>query len=118
VAGELPASLLGEVDYVFDCRAAGAPRATRPVYEALPRLRGAVAQGTEEGFGVPFVTGVNDRAIAGARLVQVVSCNAHAISTLLRAFGGDGLADLRRADFVVVRRCEDVGAHERLVSGT
>ncbi|MBX3248286.1 MAG: hypothetical protein KF901_13990 [Myxococcales bacterium] len=109
---------LDEVDYVFDCRAAGMPRADRDLYEALPRLRGVSAQGTELGFGVPYVLGVNDEAIAGARFVHVASCNTHALSSLLRAFAGPHLDALVDADFVVARRAEDLGSHERLVSGT
>ncbi len=119
VTGKDVSRLLSEVDFIFDCRAAGMPRLARDEYEALPRrVQGVVAQGTEEGFGIPFATGVNDVAVAGERFVQVVSCNAHAAVTLLRTLGGDRLAELREADFVVVRRCEDLGGHDRLIAGT
>lgn len=106
------------IDYIFDCRGAGMPLADKAALAAMPQLRGAVAQGSEHGFGVPYVTGVNDAAVRGERFVQVASCNAHAVATLLRVFAGDDLAALVRGDFVVVRRSEDIGAHERLVSGT
>jgi glyceraldehyde-3-phosphate dehydrogenase (NAD(P)) len=105
-------------DYVFDCRAAGAPRRERERYEHASHLVGACAQGTEEGFGVPFVGGTNDSVVAGAKLVQVASCNTHATTTLLRVISRDDISRVVEADFVVVRRSEDIGSHERLVSGT
>lgn len=109
---------VGGADYVFDCRAAGAPREDLSSYDGRGHLRGACAQGTEHGFGVPFVTGVNDDAARRRRFVQVASCNTHATASLLRATAGAGLADLVEADFVVVRRADDIGSHDRLVSGT
>ena len=49
--------LLASIDYVFDCRTPGAALRDRDVYLGLPNLRGASAQGSEAGFGVPFVGG-------------------------------------------------------------
>lgn len=109
---------LASAHYIFDCRQAGAPRADRDRYEQLEQLRGASAQGTEIGFGAPFVSGVNDGTIADARLVQIASCNTHALATLMQVFAGARLEHLHAADFVIVRRAEDLGNHERLVSGT
>lgn len=107
------------VGFVFDCRHAGAPLRDLRTYEAMDEIR-AVAQGSEAGFGTPFVAGVNDAAIGGARFVHVGSCNTHALATLLRALAGPRLealdADDADADFVVVRRSEDLGSHARLVA--
>lgn len=85
--------LLGSVGYVFDCRKDGAAIRDRQRTLTLPGLR-ASAQGSETGFGVPFVGGVNPGAVVGARLVQIASCNTHATATLLTALGGPGLARL------------------------
>jgi glyceraldehyde-3-phosphate dehydrogenase/erythrose-4-phosphate dehydrogenase len=109
---------LARADYVFDCRQAGAARADRPFYEHAPHIQAVCAQGSETGFGPPFVSGINPQVIAGAPLVQVASCNTHALATLTRAFAGPDLGRLVRADFVIARRSEDLGNHERLVSGT
>jgi glyceraldehyde-3-phosphate dehydrogenase (NAD(P)) len=106
-----------DVGFVFDCRKAGAPLRDRDAYEAMAELR-AVAQGSEAGFGLPFVTGINDAAIRGQRLVHVGSCNTHALAALLRALAGPGLEALEDADFVIVRRSEDLGSHERLVAAS
>lgn len=118
VTGEDIAAHAADIDYIFDCRGAGMPGRDVAAYQAMAHLRGVVAQGSEHEFGVPFVTGVNDAAVAGAKMVYVASCNAHSVATLLRVFAGEDLADLRGGDFVVVRRCEDIGAHDRLISGT
>ncbi len=106
------------VDYVFDCAASGTARALRDYYDHLPRLVGACAQGSEKGFGVPFMTGVNPAAIRRERFVNVVSCNSHGTAAVLQTFAGPQLEDLIEGDVVVVRRCEDIGSHQRLVSAS
>jgi glyceraldehyde-3-phosphate dehydrogenase (NAD(P)) len=107
--------LLTSVDYIFDCRRAGAALADRDAYLQLPRLRGASAQGSEAGFGVPFVGGVNAGVVKSEKLVQIASCNTHATATLLHVLGGAQLERLEEADLVCVRRSEDLGGRERLV---
>ena len=107
--------LLASVDYVFDCRRAGAALRDREVYLGLCNLRGASAQGSETDFGVPFVGGINPGAVTGQRLVQIASCNTHATASLLRVLGGPRLERLEEADLVCVRRCEDLGSRERMV---
>ena len=59
------ADLLASVDYVFDCRKDGAARRDRDRYLEIANLRGVSAQGSEDGFGVPFVGGVNPGAVPG-----------------------------------------------------
>jgi glyceraldehyde-3-phosphate dehydrogenase (NAD(P)) len=110
--------LLGGVDYVFDCRKEGAAFRDRAFYASLPHLRGVSAQGSETGFGPPFVSGINPGAAAGAALIQIASCNTHATATLLATLAGPGLANLEEADLVCVRRCEDLGGRERLVGAS
>ncbi len=112
------AELLAAVDYVFDCRKEGAALRDRELYLAQAHLRGVCAQGSETGFGPPFVAGINPGAAAGARLVQIASCNTHATATLLATLGGPRLENLEEADLVCVRRCEDLGGRERLVGAS
>jgi glyceraldehyde-3-phosphate dehydrogenase (NAD(P)) len=115
---EAAADLFATVEYIFDCRKDGAAMRDRARYLALPNLRAASAQGSETGFGVPFVGGVNPAAAIGARLIQIASCNTHATATLLAAFAGPDLGRLDEADLVCVRRCEDLGGRERLVGAS
>jgi hypothetical protein len=109
---------MGATDYLFDCNAQGQATKRKPRYEGLSRLRGACAQGSEIGFGVPFMLGVNNEVISGQRFVQVVSCNTHGTAAILQALAGQDLAALDHADVVVVRRSEDLGRHARLVTSS
>ncbi len=106
------------VDYVFDCAENGTALSLKHYYERLPRLIGACAQGSEKGFGIPFMTGINTAAVRGARFVQIVSCNTHGTAAVLKTFAGENLERLIEGDTVVVRRCEDIGAHQRLVAAS
>lgn len=106
------------IEFVFDCAAAGVARANREFYDSMPRLKGACAQGSEKGFGIPFMSGVNPEAVTSQRFVHIVSCNTHGTVSILQAVTGVRLGDLVDGDFVVVRRSEDLGGHERLVAAS
>ena len=109
-------SIIDDVDYIFDCTNNGGGMLNKQWYVDLPNLKGACAQGSEKKFGVSYMTGVNDGAIKNKKFVHVVSCNTHSLSTLLSTFTGENLERHTESDFVVVRRSEDIGNHQRLVS--
>lgn len=108
--------IVDEINYIFDCTDNGGGRKNRQWYIDLPNLVGASAQGSEKGFGKSFMTGVNESVIAKSKFAHVVSCNTHSAGAILKTFAGDYLEDLIEADFVVVRRSEDIGNHKRLVT--
>ncbi len=110
------AEILPSIHYIFEATANGVGMSNKPNYEQLPNLKGTSAQGSEKGFGLPFMTGVNDAAIRGQKFVNIVSCNTHGTAALLKTFCGNQLENLKQADVVVVRRSEDLGNHERLVT--
>lgn len=103
-------------DYVFETTANGVGMRMRSLYADLDNLRGISAQGSETGFGIPYMSGINDSAVLGERFVQVVSCNTHGAAALLHGLSGGDLSSIKHADMVVVRRSEDLGQHQRLVS--
>lgn len=105
-----------DIGFVFDCGPNGNALASQAQYDAWSSLHGVVAQGSETGFGPPFMTGVAHSRVVGASRVQVVSCNTHGLTALLQALGGSDLADIEESDFVIVRRSEDIGKSERLVA--
>ena len=109
-------SIIDEVDYIFDCTNNGGGMLNKQWYVDLPNLKGACAQGSEKKFGISYMTGVNDQAIKNKKFVHVVSCNTHSLSSLLSTFTGENLEQHTESDFVVVRRSEDIGNHQRLVS--
>jgi len=108
--------IIDEVDYIFDCTNNGGGMLNKQWYVDLPNLKGACAQGSEKKFGVSYMSGVNDQAIINKKFVHVVSCNTHSLSSLLSTFTGENLERHTASDFVVVRRSEDIGNHQRLVS--
>lgn len=108
--------ILNDIHYIFETTANGVGMRNKPTYQLLPKLIGSCAQGSEKEYGTSFMSGVNDKTILGEKFVHVVSCNTHGSAALMRAFAGGKLENLSRADMVVVRRSEDIGNHERLVS--
>src|SRR5690606_6206585 len=81
-------------------------------YAGLSGPRGFLAQGSEFGFGKPYARGVNDEALVAGedRFLQIVSCNTHNITTLLKTLcaDADGGFHLERASFVCMRRANDI----------
>ena len=108
--------IIDGIDYIFDCTNNGGGMQNRQWYMGLPNLKGACAQGSEKNFGVSYMSGLNNEAIKGQKFVHVVSCNTHSLASLLSTFTGNELENHTNSDFVVVRRSEDIGNHERLVA--
>ena len=61
------------------------------------------------------MSSINHHQIKDDKYVLVVSCNTHALSSLITTLSGQNLANFEEGDFVIVRRSEDIGNHERLV---
>lgn len=108
--------IVDEINYIFDCTDNGGGMKNRQWYIDLPNLIGASAQGSEKGFGKSFMSGVNESVIAKQKFSHIVSCNTHSAGAILQLFAGKNLENLDQADFVVVRRSEDIGNHKRLVT--
>ena len=94
---------------VVDCTPAGSANRAR-YYDRIRGPRGFLAQGSEFGFGKPYALGVNDEVITEAdRFVQVVSCNTHNISVLLKTLAHrSGKMMLKSGRFVCMRRANDI----------
>lgn len=109
-------SIINSVNYIFDCNANTLGLKNKDWYHSLPNLKGCSAQGSEKGFGLPFMSGINNEVIKNKKFVQIVSCNTHALSCLITTLTNNNPSNLIEGDFVVVRRSEDIGNHERLVT--
>ena len=94
---------------VVDCTPAGNDNKAR-YYERIKGPRGFLAQGSEFGFGRPYARGINDEIQSpDERFVQIVSCNTHNISVLLKTLASkDGKISLTAGRFVCMRRANDV----------
>jgi glyceraldehyde-3-phosphate dehydrogenase (NAD(P)) len=96
---------------VLDCTPAG-NRHKEKFYAGLAGPRGFLAQGSEAGFGKPYARGVNDETLVAGedRFIQVVSCNTHNITTLIKTLSHEGGNELSigRGIFVCMRRANDI----------
>ena len=94
---------------VVDCTPAGNENKGK-YYERMKGPRGFLAQGSEFGFGKPYARGINDETFTpDEKYVQVVSCNTHNISVLLKTLGSkNGKLKLKSGQFVCMRRANDV----------
>lgn len=109
-------NIINNIDFIFDCTINGNALKTKEYYKTLPNLKGVVAQGSEKGFGKSFMFGLKADFIKNEKYVHIVSCNTHGSASILQALGGPNLDNIESADFVVVRRSEDLSNHERLVT--
>ncbi|MBN2663032.1 MAG: hypothetical protein JXR68_05235 [Bacteroidales bacterium] len=105
-----------KINYVFDCTSNGFGTKNKMWYNTLPELIGASAQGSEKNFGVSHMIDINNEIIKNQKFVHIVSCNTHSLASILTTFCNNNLQNLISADFVIVRRSEDIGNHARLVS--
>jgi len=96
---------------VVDCTPAG-NEMKKKYYDHVQGPKGFLAQGSEFGFGVPYARGVNDEVLRPGedRFIQIVSCNTHNITTLVKTLchEGDGRYSLERGKFVCMRRANDI----------
>ncbi|HSK79219.1 MAG TPA: hypothetical protein VLQ45_22390 [Thermoanaerobaculia bacterium] len=103
---------------VLDCTPAGNENKEK-FYEGLSGPKGFLAQGSEFGFGKPYARGINEEVLVPGddRFVQIVSCNTHNISTLLKTIcdGGDGEYNLNKGTFVCMRRANDISATDSYI---
>lgn len=96
---------------VIDCTPAGLDNKDQ-YYRHARGPRGFLAQGSEFGFGKMYARGINDEALVHGedRFIQVVSCNTHNISVLIKtlAMDADGTNHLTAGRFLCMRRANDI----------
>lgn len=105
---------LQRASVVIDCTPSGVGHENKNKYydRFVDSTLGFVAQGSEFNFGKMYARGVNDEALVHGqdKFVQVVSCNTHNISVLLRtlAITNNNPENLIEAKFVMMRRSSDI----------
>jgi glyceraldehyde-3-phosphate dehydrogenase (NAD(P)) len=111
-------------DVVIDCTPAGNENKEKYYSQLLEekycssknKKRLFIAQGSEKHFGLPYAYGINDSAlkVSNANFIQVVSCNTHNICSLIKTMV-DKPRDLLKADFVCIRRSNDISQKSSFV---
>jgi glyceraldehyde-3-phosphate dehydrogenase/erythrose-4-phosphate dehydrogenase len=96
---------------VIDCTPVGNEMKEEFYNEAVGPI-GFMAQGSEYGFGKMYARGINDEALIpnDDRFLQIVSCNTHNISVLIKALAMDTDGTNRLVDgrFLCMRRANDI----------
>jgi glyceraldehyde-3-phosphate dehydrogenase (NAD(P)) len=104
-------------DVIIDCTPAGNVN-KREIYLGLDQNKGFIAQGSEHGFGVPYVNGINGETLKG-RYIQIGSCNVHSISALIDVLGmqnGSNPSNIIEANFQCIRRANDVSQNNNFLA--
>lgn len=97
-----------DASVIIDCTPAG--NVNKDIlYKNFPG-KTFIAQGSENGFGVPYALGISDERLIGENpsYIQVVSCNTHAIARLLSVMSRNLVPRTMYADFTCIRRSNDV----------
>ena len=97
---------------VIDCTPGGSGIANKAQYydKYTDKVKGFLAQGSENGFGKKYARGINDHVInSDDQFLQIVSCNTHNIACLVNTLGlsiaPDNVLD---GKFVCIRRSNDI----------
>jgi glyceraldehyde-3-phosphate dehydrogenase (NAD(P)) len=104
---------IGRASVVIDCTPSGVGHQNKERYyhKFDDKVKGFMAQGSEDGFGVKYARGINDSVLKNGdnQFIQVVSCNTHNISCITNtlALDGHGPENLKEGRFVCVRRAND-----------
>lgn len=103
---------LEQASVVIDCTPVGNQNKAQVYEKHIGSTQGFIAQGSEFGFGMPYARGINDEALReDEKFVQVVSCNTHNLSVLIKTLGlddGKRPHGLKAARFVCCRRANDI----------
>ncbi|MGA7227966.1 MAG: hypothetical protein WBZ40_08540 [Acidimicrobiia bacterium] len=104
---------------VIDCTPVG-NKMKEEFYDHAEGPIGFMAQGSEFGFGKMYARGINDDALVLGedKFLQIVSCNTHNISALIRslAIDADGTSHLEDGRFLCMRRANDISQDDGFVA--
>lgn len=99
---------------VIDCTPSGIGHKNKEKYyrKFTKNVRGFLAQGSENGFGVKYAHSINDEVLkkGNDQFIQIVSCNTHNIACITNtlALKGKSPDNVREGRFVCVRRANDI----------
>lgn len=113
---------LDRASVVIDCTPVGNENKVQHYEKRIDSTLGFIAQGSEFGFGTMYARGINDEALDRDRdkFIQVVSCNTHNLSVLIRTIAMNNGAEpdgLESARFVCIRRASDISQDSSFIPG-
>jgi len=104
---------ISRASVIIDCTPSGVGHKNKEQYYSKfsDKVKGFMAQGSEDGFGIKYARGINDSILKNGdhQFVQIVSCNTHNIACITHTLTLDGYGpeNLREGRFVCVRRAND-----------
>ena len=104
---------ISRASVIIDCTPSGVGHKNKEQYYSkfADTVKGFMAQGSEDGFGIKYARGINDSILKNGdnQFVQIVSCNTHNIACITHTLtlNGYGPENLREGRFVCVRRAND-----------
>ena len=105
---------------VIDCTPKGFGHENKHRYyeKYIHNTSGFIAQGSEFGFGKMYARKINDSSLIHDedRFIQVVSCNTHNLSTIVKNLAlNDGDDNLIEGRFNLIRRSNDVSLSSKFI---
>lgn len=106
---------------VIDCTPSGVGHINKEKYYSKFKnsVKGFMAQGSEDGFGLKYARGINDSILKKGdnQFVQVVSCNTHNISCITNtlAINDYGPENLVEGRYVCIRRANDTSQENNFI---
>ena len=97
---------------VIDCTPKGFGHSNKKKFyeKYTDKVKGFLAQGSEDGFGKKYARGINDHVITKEdQFLQIVSCNTHNLACLVNTIALSIAPDnLLNGKFVCIRRSNDI----------
>ena len=97
---------------VIDCTPKGFGHANKKAFyqKYTDKVKGFLAQGSEDGFGKKYARGINDHVITKEdQFLQIVSCNTHNLACLVNTIALSVAPDnLLSGKFLCIRRSNDI----------
>ena len=103
---------IARASVVIDCTPKGFGHANKKKFyeKYTDRVKGFLAQGSEDNFGKKYARGINDHVITKEdQFLQIVSCNTHNLACLINTMALSIAPDnLLSGKFVCIRRSNDI----------
>lgn len=106
---------------VIDCTPSGIGHHNKEKYyrRFADKVKGFLAQGSEDGFGKKYARSINDEALkeGNDQFLQIVSCNTHNISCITKtlALKNKEQENLLEGRFVCIRRANDISQVQNFI---
>lgn len=104
---------------IIDCTPKGVGQSNKLNYyeKFSDKVKGFLAQGSEDGFGKKYARGINDSALEPKdQFVQIVSCNTHNMSCVTKTLAlNEDPDNLIEGNYVCIRRANDLSQPDSFI---